>query len=218
MKKLDLVGERFGKLLVVGMAENIGKNTSWLCRCDCGVEKPVLTYNLQAGKSLSCGCVRGVKIGDFARTHSGSGTKIYAIYKGMKQRCNNDKNPAYKWYGGKGVCICTQWLESFEAFREWAISNGFKDGLSIDRINPDGGYNPGNCRWITMKKQANNKLNSMFIVIDDEKFTIAEWAERSKSNKPSLYDKFYRLLEQLGVENKDVLSFEIKTKKLGGIK
>ena len=217
MRKQDLIGRKFGKLLVLESSDNLGKNIAWLCRCDCGVKKSVLAYNLLAGKSRSCGCVRGKKLGEFSTTHNGSKTKLYAIYKGMKQRCNNDKNPAYKYYGGKGVCIYGRWMENFDAFRKWSLDNGYEEGLSIDRIDPDGGYNPKNCRWVTMKKQSNNKLNSMFIVIDGEKFTIAEWAERSQSNKPSLYDKFYRLLEQLGVENKDVLSFEIKTKEKGGL-
>lgn len=212
MKKKELTGESFGKLLVLEKAENIGKNTRWLCLCECGKKKTILTYNLLSGRSKSCGCVRGEKLGNLTRTHSGSGTKIYDIYKGMKQRCGNVKNPAYKYYGDRGICICNEWLENFEVFREWSLSNGYKDGLSIDRRDPNGGYNPANCRWVSMHKQQNNKLNSMFVIINDDKYTIAEWADITKTKKQTLYDRFYILIEQLGLENKNVFEFEIKTK------
>lgn len=212
MKAKTLKGRKFGKLLVLSKHDNIGKNTAWFCECECGVRKPVLTHNLLSGKSKSCGCVRGKKLGNFSRIHGGSGTKIYSIYKGMKQRCNNNKNPAYKYYGGKGVIICSEWLENFVFFRKWAFDNGYKEGLSIDRIDPNGGYNPENCRWITLHQQQNNKLNSMFVIVDNKKYTIAEWADIRKTNKQTLYDRFYRLLDQLGVDNKNALSFEIKTR------
>lgn len=209
-KTIDLAGKTFGKLTVLEKSVKSGKNTSWLCRCVCGVEKSILAYNLTSGKSRSCGCVRGAKLGGLVRTHSGSGTRLYSIYKGMKQRCGNPKNPAYKYYGGKGICLCDEWVEGFDAFREWAISNGYSEGLSIDRIDPNGWYSPENCRWVTMHQQQNNKINSMFIVVGKDKLTIAEWADRTKTNKQTLYDKIYRLVAQLGLENKEIKSFEIK--------
>lgn len=213
MNKKDLTGMTFGKLVVVSKAENIGKNTAWLCRCDCGVERPMLTYNLLAKKSQSCGCVRGIKIGNFSRTHGGSGTRLHRIFKGMKQRCENQSVPAYQYYGAKGISVCEKWRDNFETFKEWSMNNGYGDCLTIDRIDPTLGYSPENCRWTTKQNQANNKLNSMFVIIDGDKLTVAEWADRHKSNKPVLYSKFYRLLEQLGIENKTLVSFEIKTKR-----
>lgn len=211
MKDTSLEGKRFGKLLVIEKSDNKGKNTAWLCKCDCGKEKNILTYNLTTGKSKSCGCVRGIKLGDLSRTHSGSGTRLYAIYKGIKQRCYNKNNPAFSWYGGKGIRMNTLWRESFNAFREWSINNGYNDNLSIDRINPEGGYEPINCRWTTIKQQQNNKGNSFFIKINGERLTVAEWAEKTKTKKQSLYDKIYRLLDQLGIENKSVINIEINT-------
>lgn len=209
-KQECLEGKRFGKLLVLKSAENIGKNTAWLCRCDCGIQRAILTYNLLSGKSRSCGCVRGKKLGDSQRTHGDSKTRLYAIYKSMKQRCYNRNTPAYRYYGGNGIKICDPWLNDFANFKKWSLSNGYNDSLSIDRIDPSAGYGPENCRWATTKQQQNNKLNSMFVVVGDEKHTIAEWAELTGTNKQTLYDKFYRLMEQLGVENKDAVSFEIK--------
>lgn len=128
----------------------------------------------------------------------------------MKQRCYNRNNPAYQYYGGKGIQICAPWLNDFMAFKEWSLNDGYNENLSIDRIDPSAGYSPDNCRWVTMRQQQNNKLNSMFVVIGEEKHTIAEWADLTGTNKQTLYDKFYRLMDQLGVENKDVVSFEIK--------
>ena len=146
--------------------------------------------------------------------HGGSGTRLYSIYKGMKQRCNNKNNPAYKYYGGKGVKICSLWLDDYLKFKDWSLANGYEDEFaSIDRIDPDGNYEPKNCRWVTLKKQQNNKLNSMFVIINNEKLTVAEWAEKTESNKQTLYDKFYRLLAQLGIENSTVKEFNIITHK-----
>lgn len=206
----DLTGKRFGKLTVLGRVGDVGKNTAWLCKCDCGEIKNILSYNLSSGKSKSCGCVRSAKLKKYATTHGESKTRLYQIYKGMKQRCNNANNPAYDYYGGKGVSVCNEWSGDFVKFKEWAIVNGYKQGMSIDRINPNGDYCPANCRWVSLQKQQNNKLNSMFVTIDNERLTIAEWADKNKTNKQTLYSKFYRLITQLGLENKDVIEFVIK--------
>jgi len=212
MKKQCLLNKRFGKLVVIGEAENIRKSTAWVCRCDCGKITNVLSYNLLKGKSKSCGCVRGEKLGILSKKHGGSKTRLYQIYKGMKQRCNNKSSSAYKYYGGRGIKVCSEW-EDFIAFKTWAENNGYKDFLSIDRIDPNRGYNPANCRWVSFHKQQNNKLNSMFVIINEEKLTIAEWANKNKTNKQTLYDKFYRLLEQLGIENAEAKEFIIITNK-----
>jgi len=210
MRKQDLIGKKFGKLTVIKEGENKGKNTTWICKCDCGEEKTILAYNLTSGKSKSCGCVRGEKLGNLVRTHGFSNTRLYHIYKGIKQRCHNENNPAYMYYGGKGVSICNEWNCDYLKFKEWSLNNNYDEFVSIDRINPDGNYCPENCRWVSMQKQQNNKLNSMFVTIGDDKLTIAEWADKSKTNKQTLYSKFYRLITQLGLENKDIIEFEIK--------
>mgnify|MGYP001614045067 FL=1 len=211
MKKIDLTGQRFGKLVVLAEVESGGKNTAWLCLCDCGKKKRgVLTYNLTAGKSKSCGCVRGDKIGIFSRTHGESKTRLYQIYKGMKQRCGNKNNPAYQYYGGKGVSVSKCWAQDYLGFKKWAIENGYSKSGTIDRINPNGNYEPSNCRWVSLKKQQSNKLNSMFVTIGDDKLTIAEWADKNRTNKQTLYSAFYRLVEQLRIENRDVVEFKIR--------
>jgi len=215
MKFVDIVGRKFGKLLVLSKVENKGKNTAFLCRCDCGKEKSILTCNLLSGKSASCGCIRGVKLGNFARTHNLSKTRIYRIYKGMKQRCLNKKNPAYKYYGGRGIVICKEWLNDFKLFHKWAEKNHYSELMTIDRINSDGNYEPSNCRWVSYHKQQNNKRNSFFITVDGEKLTVAEWAEKKKTKQQTLYDKFYRILEQLDLEKNNIVEISIKTIKKG---
>lgn len=213
MKKVDLTGERFGKLLVLSKGENKGKNTTWKCACDCGTIRDYLTYNLISGKSKSCGCQRIETLSKIFTTHGGAGTRLYSIFKGITQRCRNKNNPAYVYYGNKGVDICKEWENNFSTFKEWAEKNGYTDEKSIDRIDPNGNYEPSNCRWVSMQKQQNNKLNSAFITINEEKLTIAEWAEINKTNKQTLYSKFYRLFEQLGLDRKEIIEITIKTKK-----
>jgi len=203
MKKTILIGQRFGKLVVIEESEKRNGNVAWKCLCDCGKETTSLSYNLTSGKSKSCGCVRGEKVGELMRTHGQSKTRLYGIYKGMKQRCNNKNTPAYKYYGGKGVSICPDWLNDFLKFKEWSINNGYLAKKSIDRRNPNGNYCPENCRWVDLEKQQNNKLNSFFLSIDGDKRTIAEWAKYNKINKQTLYSKFYRLFKDLNLTDKD---------------
>jgi len=210
MKKVDLVGEKFGRWTVMSKAKNKGKNTAWNCLCECGTERSVLTHNLTRGKSSSCGCGQKEAASKANTTHGKRNTKLYGVYSGMKQRCYNENSPAYEYYGGKGVYICKEWLDDFMNFYNWAKANGYGKDMSIDRIDPNGNYEPDNCRWVTMEKQQNNKLNSMFIIIGNEKKTISEWAKTRKTNQQTLYSKIYRLLEQLGIDNEDVKEFEIK--------
>lgn len=209
----DLTELKFGLLTVISKAENIGKNTAWKCRCECGKEKDFLTYNLTSNKSKSCGCVRGNKLGLLSRTHGESNTRLYRIYKGMKQRCYNKNTPAFKYYGFKGIEICDEWLSDFLAFKKWSLNNEYNDEKTIDRKNPNDIYCPENCRWVSFEKQQNNKLNSFFLTINGKKLTIAEWAKQNNINKPSLYSKFYRLFESLKLTNND-LELIIKTKNI----
>jgi len=211
MKSKDLTGMKFGLLTIISRAEKTSKNPSWECECECGNTKTILSYNLISGKSKSCGCVRGNKLRLFSKTHGESKTRIYGIYKGMKQRCYNKNTPAYRYYGGKGIEICFDWLNDFLKFKNWSIDNGYLHGKSIDRINPNGNYCPENCRWVDVEKQQNNKLNSFFLSIDGEKKTIAEWADSNNINKQTLYSKFYRLFDSLNLMDKE-LELIIKTK------
>lgn len=176
-KPIDMVGKRFGRLTVLSRAgRDKHRNTQWLCRCDCGVITVVLGGNLRRGYTKSCGCFNKKTARDRATTHGGSGSRLYHIRTNMIQRCYNTNIPEYPRYGGRGITVCKEWRESFAAFRDWALANGYSDSLSIDRIDNEKGYSPENCRWVDEIQQANNKGNSHRITFNGETHTIAEWA------------------------------------------
>lgn len=174
--KLDLTGQRFGKLVVIREDGKLGQYTAWLCRCDCGNEKRVRTNTLRAGSTKSCGC--GIVEATRKRTikYSIRNNKLYHVWYGMIDRCKNPKHKFYHRYGGRGISVCNEW-ENYESFAEWALRNGYSEGLSIDRINNDGNYEPSNCRWTTMKKQHNNTSQCRYETINGITKSVSEWAE-----------------------------------------
>lgn len=159
--RLHLEGERYGKLVVMEEAESIYSKTGkmirrWKCKCDCGNITIVRHGDLRNGSTVSCGCYNYEKE-SAAKTHGYSRTKLGNVFEGMKQRCNNPKNKNYEKYGGRGIKICTEWLNDPKKFFDWAIKNGYKEGLSIDRIDVNGNYEPDNCRWTDSETQCLNQ-------------------------------------------------------------
>lgn len=120
------------------------------------------------------------------------GTRLYRIWRNIKTRCLNTNNPSYKRYGGRGITVCNEWQNNFQAFKEWALSHGYAENLTIDRINNDGNYEPDNCRWITMKKQSMNTSRSHFVQIGDEIKTLIEWCDVYKIKYPTVCDRLHR--------------------------
>lgn len=156
MKLIDLTGQRFGRLTVV-RRDYSKKYTAWICKCDCGNTTSTDGYQLRKGITKSCGCYHAELCGDQHRKHGGCGTRLYRIYYKMRERCYRATNDNYKYYGGRGITICKEWLDSFKKFSEWALSHGYSENLTIDRIDVNGNYEPGNCRWITIQEQQKNK-------------------------------------------------------------
>ena len=122
---------------------------AWLCQCDCGDQAVCTTSNLMSGKSTSCGCVR--------TKHGGKGTRLYRIWSGMKDRCLNKKSKYWDRYGGRGIKIYPEWACDFAVFRDWAQANGYRENLTIDRIDNNKGYEPSNCQWLTRSENASKK-------------------------------------------------------------
>lgn len=154
-KRLDLSGERYGQLEVVYRNPE-GK---WFCLCDCGGQSYVKTGNLRSGNSRSCGCLGRAKQVVLHETHKATGTRLHDIWFNMKSRCGNSNNPKFKHYGARGITVCNEWLD-FQAFKDWAESNGYSDNLSIERASNDRGYSPENCSWIPMAEQRRNQRRS----------------------------------------------------------
>lgn len=155
----DLTGQRFGRLTVIERSSTKqGHHICWVCRCDCGKIVPLVCGdNLKSGDIKSCGCLRREEMIKKNHKHGLNKTRTHRIWCGMLTRCFNPKRDEYKNYGGRGITVCEEWKSNFEAFHEWAMSHGYSDELSLDRINNDGNYEPSNCRWATMTEQANNR-------------------------------------------------------------
>lgn len=155
MRPVDLTGKRFGRLTVVALAENIGGKRGWQCKCDCGSAPVVRHDHLAGGRVVSCGCHRAAASGARNRTHGRSRTAEYRIWRNMLNRCHWDKWPEWHLYGGRGITVCDEWRASFEAF---FVHMGERPTSthSIDRIDGNKGYEPGNCRWATPTEQARN--------------------------------------------------------------
>ena len=192
---IDLTGKRFGRWIVLKRTSN-GKDrhARWFCKCECGRERIIGDFQLRNGISRQCHSCGNTK-------HGLSRTRIYGVWDGMIQRCENPNHMSYKDYGGRGIKICKEWRRDPATFCKWALANGYKEGLTIDRIDNDGDYRPDNCQFITMAKQNRNRRANRLIKVGGEVKSIIEWAEQAEINYQTLRSRLnagwpeYKLLE-----------------------
>ena len=173
----EWIGKKYGKLTViepVQITQSGGTHAwYWRCACECGKETVTRPRDLIVGKVKSCGCQKAIDIGNRRRVHGENKTRLHQIWVAMRMRCH-DKTK--KNYGGRGISVCPEW-ENYVAFRDWAMSHGYADDLTIERIDVNGNYCPNNCKWITMEEQAKNRRNNLKIEIDGETKTLADWCK-----------------------------------------
>lgn len=177
MRKIELTGRRFSRWTVVEEVDKRGKESYWLCKCDCGVERSVSGNNLRAGKSTSCGCLGLENMLQSVTHHGLSKHPLHSKWSSMIARCYNPNNKRYMDYGGRGITVCEEWRNDFMSFYTWSISNGWSPELTIDREKNDGNYEPGNCRWADRITQARNRRSSRIITCRGMTMTLAAFAE-----------------------------------------
>lgn len=197
---IDLTGMRFDRLLVLGRADSRNGRTMWKCQCDCGNTVIVGGKDMKSGKTKSCGCyhkdhlhlppvMRGEQNPSYK--HGSTGTKLYFVWASMIQRCTNKNNKGFSRYGARGISVCDEWRDS-SAFIEWALANGYRDGLSIDRIDNDGNYCPENCRWVDSETQSNNRRCNIIVSRGGETHTLSEWARIKNLPYKVVLARYYR--------------------------
>lgn len=169
-------GEKYNFLTILYEVSKIGDRRAFKCKCDCGNTTDVILKDIVRGHTKSCGCHKINVLDDLRTTHGKSKTKLYHVWKSMRQRCINPNTEHYKDYGGRGISVCDPWND-YEIFYEWSKSNGYADGLSIDRIDVDGNYCPENCRWTTQIIQVRNARSNNKITFNNKTQCLSEWAE-----------------------------------------
>ena len=205
-KYTDLTGHKFSILTVLerDCLYPRGQRVYWICRCECGNYTLASTSDLKSGHTKSCGCHRIDVLKKRSITHGLSNGRICAIWRKMKDRCYNPNNNRYSNYGAKGIKVCDEWLNDLRSFYDWAMANGYRDDLSIDRIDVNGNYEPSNCRWATAREQANNTSRNCKIAAFGQTKTLTEWARETGINRNTLKQRLDRGLsaeEALTIKN-----------------
>jgi hypothetical protein len=183
---IDLTGQRFGRLVVIGHKGRNGYGRYlWECKCDCGNTHYVVSISLKNGHSQSCGCLLSERASEANRRHGGSGSDEHNVWCSMRHRCSDENATTYKYYGARGITVCERWANSFENFL--ADMGKRPPGTSIDRIDNDKGYSPDNCRWADRLTQQNNTRLNRWIEHDGRTMTLSQWARELGTTKGVLW-------------------------------
>lgn len=175
-KAIDLTGQQFGRWTVIGRSPKSARNALWICKCACGTVREVSSIHLRSGSSQSCGCLNRERLREAWTTHGMSRSREYESWKQAKQRCHNPNHPQFPDWGGRGITMCPEWRNDFRAF--FAYMGPRPDGHTLDRIDNNGNYEPGNCRWATRKQQQRNRSNTVMFEYAGERLSAADWSER----------------------------------------
>lgn len=197
----NLIGQEFGRLKVLNFS-HVNKHGSncWECICICGnvVNRPSPSLVRKDRGIISCGCFMLEHIKRLSDNKEGNykhgeyKTRLYRILKGMKRRCYNKNDESYHNYGGRGIKIYQNWLDDFLSFKEWAIENGYKDCLTIDRIDVNGNYEPKNCRFISISEQQDNKVNTIYVEYKGETKTLSQWSKHLGVPYNNMRSRYFR--------------------------
>ena len=190
----DLSTKRFGRLVVISYAGQIGasKKNAWFCQCDCGNRKRASAQKLKSGNTSSCGCLRKETAADQGHKNGEpfmSKTSMYKLWDSMHRRCYDAKNKYYKYYGALGVVICERWHD----FKNFFDDVGFRPtGMSLDRYpDKNGPYAPDNCRWATSTEQMRNRRDNVFLTFNGQTMLLLEWAEKTGIKPRTIYWRMY---------------------------
>lgn len=182
LRQRCIIGQRFDYLVVIETGLSVptgsrqGLRSACRVRCICGSTKIITENQLFRGNTKSCGCLKRELCSEGRSVHGGRTTRLYSIWASMRTRCSNPKSSMYYTYGARGIAVCEQW-DSFPAFQNWALANGYQDHLTLDRANNDGPYSPSNCRWATRSEQASNTSRNVWITCWGETKTRSDWAK-----------------------------------------
>ena len=187
----DITGQKFGRLTAIKYLynSNAGKAV-WLCKCDCGNLIEAISGNLCSGMTNSCGCYKKDR---HPVIHGMSNSRLHKIWQNMKTRCYNKNNTAYKNYGARGIAVCDNWKNDFQSFYNWSISNGYKDTLTLDRIDNNKGYSQNNCRWVTRKQQNRNTRRTRKYTIDGVTKCLKDWCKFYNIRYSTVLDRLNKL-------------------------
>lgn len=190
----DMVGKKYNMLTVIERLPNQGTTAMYLCKCDCGNTRICRGVNLRTGRVKDCGCVsqkiraKHIREHSSLRKHGDSKSSLYAVWCSMKARCYRPTDKGFAGYGKRGITVCDNWKNSYSSFRKWALENGYKKGLSIERIDVNGNYCPENCKWIPLKDQSLNKRNTRKIYYKGIGKTASEWSLIFPLSKHGIYN------------------------------
>jgi hypothetical protein len=190
----DLTDMRFGRLICL---QPVGRDpltrcVMWLCQCDCGSQTTVRSQRLLIGNTRSCGCLhrdQRIEQCKSRATHGATRSSLHSRWMHIRERCHDPHSKAFKHYGGRGIRVCQEWREDFTSFRDWAMANGYRDDLTIERIDNDGNYEPGNCKWIPLADQGRNKRNNHILSHAGHTTYLSAWARELGINVGTLHSR-----------------------------